>query len=175
MAIENNMARLAHNYANKNLSKSAFIARMRHEIKAAHIQGHLLAAGGRGNVGFVGWGSLGGTIKREYDFLDKFAEHHDPSAGRLRRMSPSYAENRARLYGRTSVKATYQRGLSLSHREAGYTHKRRVGPGDHATCATCRREIDAGWVPMDRKGWQIGHTECRIGDRCGIEYARFTP
>lgn len=164
------MARYARDYANKNMSKQAFVAKMHHELIYIHTNARLLAIGGRGNAGPKDWGTMGRQLRKEFEWVAKFAEYRDGT--RFRHMNPEYAQRRARLYAGTNVKSTYYRGLTDSHMNAGFMYKKRYGPHDDGTCKTCRYEIERGWVSIHEPGWEVGHTECRIGDRCGIKYAK---
>lgn len=160
------MRDIGRRWAEGEISEAQFILDMRREIKRGHIQGMLLSVGGRENATQADYGRAGQRLRQEYQFLREFAAE-------ARDRSPAYVANRAGYYAGSNMgNAMVDAGLASAKR-AGMTQKRRVGPNDQHTCPTCRREIAAGWVDIDRAGWLLGHrgdTECQANDRCLIEY-----
>ena len=162
-AVKESMREHARQLAAGKINAAEFEIRMRGAIKDAHIQARLLAIGGKGNATDADWGAVGSRVKREYKYLSEFSS----SASGL---SEAQLANRASMYGGSAVRDSYASGQLRGHLAAGYTHKRRSGENDGRTCPTCRREIAAGWVPIDTGGWAIGHSECLSNCRCSIEY-----
>lgn len=166
-AIREDMRSLAGRHARGELSRPEFLLGMREQVKGAHIQSQLLAIGGRANAGAGDWGAVGQAVRREYGYLEGFAA--DIASGKL---SEAQIMARAELYANAAVKSTYTEARRRGHQAAGFTHKRRHGPNDGATCSDCADEIAAGWVDIGESGWTIGHTACMANDRCEIEFKR---
>lgn len=140
---------------------------MRREIQNRHMSLTALGAGGRKHLSKADRWEAQKRIAREYEYLQGFTQ--DLAAGKL---SPAQLRNRASLYGQASARDSFHAASRRVHEAAGFQYKSRVGPNDDRTCDTCASEIGDGRVPIDRAGWQIGHTICGPRDRCEILYHR---
>ena len=138
---------------------------MREVVKTTHIQLYLVGKGGPALMTKIDYGKLGASLKKEYKFLDAFAR--DVRDGKL---SPAGISLRCSMYGSASLLADYELGRFYAQKDAGKKEKRRLTSGDSHVCETCRSEAAQGWVPIDKPGWILGQTACRMGDRCGFEY-----
>lgn len=67
--------------ANKQVNLPGWQRAMREEVKQENIRQYILGRGGLEQMTQVDYGSLGGVLKREYAFLDNFAD--DIATGQL--------------------------------------------------------------------------------------------
>lgn len=91
-----------------------WVLAMREAIKETYITQYVLASGGRGQLGPTDWGRLGGLLRVQYGFLQRFAQ--DIVEGRY--SSLEAIQNRAGMYLSSSRQAferaeAARRGLSL--------------------------------------------------------------
>lgn len=89
---------------------------MREEIKALHTNALVISYGGEWNaVPFTEWGRLGGNLRIQYQYLNRYAQQVQSSAlnalsgGKF--YSEKYLEWRSRLYG-GNARASFYRGLA---------------------------------------------------------------
>lgn len=67
--------------ADKQVNLQGWTRAMRTEIKGEFVRQYILGRGGLEQMTQVDYGSIGGVLKREFSFLDKFAD--DIAAGKL--------------------------------------------------------------------------------------------
>lgn len=166
-ASRETMRGIAQRFVDGKMDAAAFEREMRAEVKALHLQGRMMGAGGRDQMTQSEWGKSGYKLRQEYAYLNQFTR--DLEAGR---MTPAGIVDRAGKYAGSSAVDQFEEARRGAMRIAGYTEKRRVSANDSGTCVTCRDEASRGWVPIDEPGWRIGHTACQSRDRCSIEYRK---
>jgi len=167
-SLADEMERHARALAQGKLTAAQFEAAMRRSIKTGYIQGTVLGVGGRDRATKGDWGFVGQQLRSEYGFLRKLV---DEAAG----LSEARLVQRARYYAGSNMANAYVTANIRAAKRDGHNEKRRVGPGDGHSCATCLDEIGRGWVGIDEPGFLLGHrggTECGSNDRCDIETRR---
>ena len=102
----NNIAAMV---ANKTISVSTWEAMMRLEIKNAYIQQYLLGRGGKIQMGFNDYGSIGGMLKEQYAHLSKMAAQM--AAGNLTEAQIAF---RSSMYIKSSNEA-FNRGRARAY------------------------------------------------------------
>jgi len=150
--IERDIAGLAADMAAGEMSTSSWVFGMRGEIKKTYINQYLLAKGGRQNMTQADWGRLGGMLKNQYGYLDKFAQ--DINAGK---MTEAQIKARSQLYINSGRQA-YERGRVAALGMPSLP----AYPGDGSTqCLTncqCHWEIteaETEWLAY----WTLGAAE----------------
>lgn len=133
---------------------------MRDIIRVIHREATILAYGGAQNVTPSVWGYLGSLVKKQYRFLDNFADEiaANPEAwlnGRL--------FIRMEMYGKADFN-TFELMLQRKAQLEGKTEERRVlGVADHCDC--CVEQAAQGWQPIGTLR-DIGDCTCLTNCRC---------
>lgn len=161
------MRETAQRYNDGKIDLATLEREMRSDVRALHLQGRILGAGGRPEMTQSEWGRTGWKLRQEYGYLSGFIR--DVEDGR---MSAAGIVDRASKYAGSSAVDQFEEARRGAMQKAGYSEKRRVAINDEGTCSVCRDEAARGWVPIDEPGFRIGHTQCQSRDRCTIEYRR---
>ena len=157
--------------SNGTVSPAGWNTLFRQEIKEEYIRQYLAGIGGQPQMTPADWGSLGAMLKRQYGFLDDFA--NDIIDGKL---SEAQIRARAQMYIRSAAQA-YERALWKSVAEAGYDEVRWVLDELVENCPDCLAFEAMGWQKMadDPFGGAFpgsGDTICLINCACHLEYRR---
>jgi hypothetical protein len=139
---------------------------MKREIKDEYLRQGVLGKGGRAQMTQADWGSIGGQLKEQYGWLDKFAEQvatGDLSEATIRARSRMYIKSAREAYER--AQATVAKGL-------GYDEEIWVlGIAEH--CDDCVAFSEEGWQPI---GYYPvpgqGQTQCLTNCACHKEYRK---
>lgn len=140
---------------------------MRQEIKEEYIRQALLGRGGRAQMASADWGSIGGQLREQYRYLDRFYEQI--KAGEL---SEAQIRERSAMYVRSGREA-FERGKARAVVEAGYDEELWVVNHALENCEDC--------LAFEAEGWQeIGYfpypgegaTRCLTNCGCHKEYRR---
>jgi len=99
-------ANLASDVANDRLTLPAWEAAMRGQIKNNYLQQYLLGLGGKGQMTFVDYGSVGGMLKEQYGHLSKFAR--EIAGGNL---TEGQIAARAKMYIRSAREANQRANM----------------------------------------------------------------
>jgi len=139
MAAVNN---LADQLASGQINIQQWVLNMRQEIKITYMAEYELGVGGRNMMGFVDFGSVGGQLKNQYEYLNNFA--NDIVQGNL---SQKQIEARSRMYidgGTQSFERARSRSMGLPQLPAY--------PGDGSTI--CRSNCKCHWRIVESElGW----------------------
>lgn len=136
---------------------------MRREMKNIHLWNAAGARGGWAQMSAADFGRLGPAMKRQYQYLERFAvqiEQGLPLDGRFLRRAEMYAE---------AGRGTYHQVDELAHRERGHTQERNILDAGAESCGECEDESSRGWVPIGELV-PIGGRTCKTRCRCFIEY-----
>ena len=144
---------------------NSWVLDFRQRLKTVYIDQYLQARGGRNAMTQEDWGRLGGLLKNQYEYLNRFAD--DIAAGKL---SAKQIAQRGDLYFK-SARQAYERAQEISlgmPRLPAY-------PGDGSTvclsncaCTWDIRETETEWLAT----WTLGPTEhCPDCDRRSREWA----
>lgn len=136
---------------------------MHADLKALHLAIGTVANGGTAQMSQAAYGALGAELKKQYEYLNRFAIQvaagYQPINGTLLSRADLYVE---------AARTTY---ADVLHRQAlvhGQQEARRVlGGAEH--CPGCVAEASKGWVPIGEIR-PIGSQQCRTRCRCSIEY-----
>ena len=142
---------LAAQVSTGQISVQTWTTQMRAAIKEAYTQQYVLARGGINNMTQADWGRLGGALREQYQYLDRFAQ--EITMGRL---SPAQIQSRARLYMNSATQA-FERGKA-----AGKGLVLPAYPGDGST--QCRTNCKCRWDIRETSGayycrWLLGVAE----------------
>ena len=139
---------------------------MRQYLREQYETAMILAKGGRDNITQSDWGYEGSALKKQYQYLDGFANDiaNNPEAwlnGRL--------DARMNLYKESAYTALED----FVHRErenAGYTEERRVLAAVE-NCEDCKDAEKLGWKPIGTLP-AIGDSVCLTNCKCEFEYRK---
>jgi hypothetical protein len=117
------------------------------------------ARGGWAQMSQSDWGYTGALIKRQYQYLDRFALDIQTGKQRL----DGRLLQRARMYGK-AARSSYEQMRRREMVKLGKTEERRLlGPAEH--CPGCLIEADKEWRPIGTLA-PIGSQECRTECKC---------
>jgi len=164
-AASERLARASERLLNGELPLGAWQAEAQQIIKLAHVSAAVLAHGGAEQMTFSRWGTIGPTVRSEYQFLRDFAQQIADGRQPLNGMLTA----RARQYGQ-AARVTFERTYGQDQQQRGYRSERSVlSSAEH--CAQCVGEVGKGWQPIGTLIF-IGQRTCRSLDRCHMEYRR---
>lgn len=127
------IADLSSRLLNGEITKNQWLLDFRQELKNIYINQYALGRGGYNAMTQADWGSLGGQLKRQYEYMQRFSD--DIAAGRL---SQAQIEQRMRLYFNSATQA-YERGKA---RSAGLVLPQYPGDGRTQCRTNCKCEWD---------------------------------
>lgn len=151
-------ANLNERFLDGQITRNTWKNAMREEVKTLHVQAYAAGrSGGWGAVTAQEWGSVGARLRRQYQFLDRFAD--DIVAKDL---SLAQMNQRTGLYGSAS-RASFEAAIAA---EKGVPASALPAtPGDGTTA--CRSNCKCRWAITKRRGsffasWKLGRAEhCR--------------
>lgn len=162
-ASSQEVRRLSESLQTGRLSVADWQVQMAREIKTLHLAAAASARGGWAQMAPSDLGWTGQRIRADYAYLREFAREvasgRQPPDGRLL--------NRADLYAQSARVTARRMETRLALRTGPAQARRRLAAADH--CATCLSEAARGWQPAGTLR-AIGDTQCRVRDRCTIEY-----
>jgi len=135
------------------INLKAWVSRMRDDIKRAYIVQYLAGRGGRGAMTQADWGRIGGLLRTQYLYLNRFAT--DMSVGG---MSPGQIGARAKMYIDSSTQA-FERAKVVGSRGMPALP---AYPGDGTT--QCLSNCKCRWVIKEKADvweatWKLGQAE----------------
>jgi len=161
--IRDEMIDLSRRLQNSEIGLQEWYNGMRDRMKIIHNLDAAIAKGGWAQMTQSDWGAVGAISKRQYQFLNNFAQQikdgTHPLNGRFLVRAGMYAD------------AARGTGEDMKRREAGrngFTEEARVlGRADH--CVDCVRwNVDVlGWQPIGTIP-RIGDSVCRTNCRCNF-------
>lgn len=135
---------LARDLQEGNITTSRWQAEMRDLMRNVHTAAGASAKGGWAQMTPSDWGFIGSELKREYQFLQNFAEQVSnediPLDGRF--------VTRAGLYGE-SARTTYHEVEKRDMFNSGFTEERSILDPAANHCSECLDMADRGWVPVN--------------------------
>lgn len=145
------------------LSLAAWQVAMRDEIKAVHLYAAAAARGGWDRLTPADYGHVGREVRRQYDFLNDFAQ--DIARGLS---VDGRAASRAAMYAE-AARTTYHRVDRMEQRDHnGMTEELSVlHAAEH--CYECVDEADRGWVPIGTC-IDVGSRVCGPRCKCTMSY-----
>jgi len=157
-ASEVQIMEVSMSYLNGEITLSEWQILMERSIKSIHTSSAALAIGGWNQMDYSDWGRTGSMIKKQYWWLDNFA--NDVHIGKQRLGS---FLRRAQLYAQAG-RGTYEEMRRVLAEHHGFIEERRLlAPAEH--CNTCVLEAEKDWQPIGTLR-QIGDSECRTNCLC---------
>ncbi len=152
--------------ANGNLSPQDFISLFREEIKREYIRQYLLGYGGREQMTFSDWGSIGAMLRGQYGYLPGFLD------ALLRgELSEAQVMARARMYI-NGARQAFEAGRGKNAKALAMGEELWVlGTVRTEHCRDCINFAGMGWQPMGtfpRPG--DGSTVCLSNCACSKLY-----
>jgi hypothetical protein len=153
------------------LTPAQFERQMREEMKREYIRNYLLGAGGRGQMGYDDWGSIGGSLSFQYrklaDFVSEIAEG-DLSEAQIRARAEMYLNSARQAFEKAKFKAK---------EAAGYDEMRWVVNPAIENCDGCLEFEAMGWQKIKDQPYGgcrpgTGCTPCLTNCGCLIEYQK---
>lgn len=133
------------------------------EIKTLHVTQATAAKGGKAQMSPADYGRVGAEVKKQYQYLARFAE--DVASGK--QTLDGRAENRARLYGEAG-RGTFEDQRRHLWADKGAIEERRVlHAAEH--CADCVAAAGRGWSPEGALP-RIGASACRTRCKCTFTF-----
>lgn len=146
-------------------TSAEFQAVLAHEIKMAHVTARMIGVGGAEMMDARHFGSTGGLLRKQYDFLDRFGQAIQDG-----KLTEKQITLRSMMYGQAAPRDDFERGRRISHKDAQFDEERRVIQSGKP-CAGCQSEAGRGWYPLG-DGTPIGAHECNGNDKCTFEFRR---
>jgi len=152
--------RLAERLFNREIDINQWRKQMRDNLKRTYTIQYMLGKGGRGNMTQRDWGILGNMLRKQYNYVDKFAK--DLMNGRYTENQSKLVAARQQLYAKSSAQA-YERATAETYGPLQLP----AWPGDGST--QCRSNCLCHWQIVRLKDgiisatWKLGITErhCR--------------
>jgi hypothetical protein len=138
-----------------------FQTRTRDVLKSSYTLSGSVAKGGWRQMTKGDWGKVGAQAKREYGYLNKFAE-----AIKSGKLSDKQIIARARSYA-SSVRAVYEQSSFDNRKEAGGLCRRVLNAKE--SCSECRAAASRGFIEVDEMP-PVGSLLCKSFCRCRIEF-----
>lgn len=150
------------------ITVSQWIAESQQLVKQSQIAAALAAYGGRSNMNAAQWGLVGQQIRVQYAYLRRMAD--DVLSGRQR--LNGRLDARSRQYGQ-AARVIFEAIRARESGSAGLAWERNVRHASES-CAQCRAQSAAGWVPRGTLV-PVGSRTCRSSCRCTIERSATRP
>jgi hypothetical protein len=151
----------------EKINNAEWVIRSGKELKNMHRSLAMIANGGRAEMTPSTWASVGGNLRREFGFLNRFASDLDnmPEGATLTeefvRRAASYADA-----GFSTFSSAERRRLQ----EFGMEQERNIlGASDH--CEQCKAATALGWVAIGTLT-PIGSRTCLSHCRCHYEFRK---
>lgn len=160
-AGQGNIENITQSLIDGDINVTEWRSGMAREIKIMHAASAAAAKGGWAQMSPADWGREGSLVKKQYQWLDNFAQEivsgKQPLDGR--------AMQRARMYAQAG-RGTFEEIRRNEHKTMGYTEERRVlGAAEH--CPGCVEQASLGWQPigtLDPIGAEQCRTFCVVGE-----------
>jgi len=162
-ASGDNITALSQSLLDGNITLAEWRAQMMVQVKTAHTAAAAAARGGWAQMSQSDWGAVGQLIKRQYQYLENFAQEiasgKQKLDGRLLTRAKMYAE---------APRGTFEQIARRMAANKGMTEERRVlGFAEH--CIGCTEQAALGWQPIGTLA-PIGSQECRSHCQCHYEF-----
>jgi hypothetical protein len=136
---------------------------MRDEIKQTQLATEALVRGGWEQMTARDFGRVGARVREQFKYLDGFTRDllndRQTTDGRFIQRAKSYA---------AAARVNFHESQTDQLSELGYSEERNVlHPAEH--CLDCLDQAALGWVPIGTLT-PIGSRQCRVNDRCSVEY-----
>lgn len=165
-ATKADMRRVSTALQNGEISVAEWRGEMMRYVKRVHVAESCAARGGWAQMSQADWGAVGGRIKRQYQYLENFAQ--EIHSGKYAVTGGNFL-NRVDMYA-DAGRGTYERTVTKLMTDRGYTEERNVlGVADH--CPECLAETARGWVPIGTL-IPIGNRICLTNCHCEKEYRK---
>lgn len=166
--LRREMRSVTQRYQRGEISLGEWRVAMQSSVKNTHLFSAALAKGGWGQMTPADFGRVGGIVRVQYQYLERFAvgvaDGKIPTDGRMIR--------RAEMYFETG-RGTYHKVQRDVMSEGGFDQERSVlHPADH--CDECVDEAAKGWQPVGSI-IPIGERTCLGNCHCTMEYRSSTP
>lgn len=132
-------------------------------LKTLHVAMGVAANGGFENCDSADFGYMGSLIKKQYQYLNKFAQ--DIASGK--QALDGTLLSRASLYAQAG-RSVFEDVVGRAAENADCTQERsNLGAADH--CDDCIGEAAKGWSPINTL-IPIGERICKANCRCSMDY-----
>jgi hypothetical protein len=142
---------------------------MMREVKTLHVAQTAAANGGWAQMSQSDWGHTGSLVKKQYAYLENFAQQiqsgEQPLNGRFVVRAEMYGDAGRSSY--EDARRRYQENDNLMEEE-----RRVLAPAEN--CPDCIEYAGLGWQPIGALP-RIGDSQCRVNCQCVFEYRRRGP
>lgn len=162
-ASQSNIEGVTQSLIDGNTTIEQWQVAMEREIRTIHTASGAAARGGWAQMNQSDWGWVGSQVRKQYNWLDKFAADlasgKQPLNGRVM--------TRAKMYAKAG-RGTFEEMQRRMMKVRGKAEERRVlGYAEH--CAGCVEQAAQGWQPIGSLD-PIGAEECFTNCACRFEY-----
>lgn len=165
-----NLLTLANQLQSGAITLAEWQAQMREYLRGEYVLAMELAKNGRNNVTFSDWGFVGSELKKQYQYLDRFAK--DIAENPQKWLSGTMLYERMKLYSDSAYTALADM-IEREMEKAGYTEEKNIlGDADH--CDECLQETAKGWSPIGSL-IPIGDRICIVKCKCTMQYRKQMP
>ena len=162
-----NLDQLAKQLQSGQITLDEWKAEMRDYLRQEYTLAMELAKNGRDNITPSDWGFVGSELKKQYQYLDGFA--NDIAANPDRWLNGTSLQSRMKLYS-DSAYTTLTDMVQREAERAGFTEERnKLGDADH--CDECLEETGRDWQPIGTL-IPIGERICIVKCKCTMEYRK---
>ncbi len=167
---QDRMQNVSTQLAEGNINLAQWQTSMAQEMKVIHVNGAVLAKGGRDQMTQADWGAVGQLTKEQYAFLRNFASDIATGKQRLRNLAGEVNGQflrRADLYAQAGAGTHSQMERRQARQNAEITHERRVLDPRAKHCACCPAQEAKGWRLIGNNDLlPIGACDCATNCRC---------
>lgn len=143
---------------NEKITLREWEKRFAESLKESHIRMSALGAGGKDRLTNSHFGSIGGILRQEYRYLNRFAKQIKKG-----NFSEKYILNRASLYA-NSTRRSFYKGEQIARAIAGVKYARRILDPQAQHCVECPMYSTPGYVPIEEI--VPPGQACRCGGKC---------
>ena len=151
-----------------DISISSWTVTMSKLVKDVHTLSGVTAQGGWNQFGISDWQYMGSIIKKQHNYLNRFASELE--SGQLLLNARAFV--RADAYMRSSY-LTFEEMRRRNAQNSGVKNEERRILGGENPCSDCLSYADEGWQAISTLP-SLGQSECIFNCRCHFEF-RFNP
>lgn len=133
------------------------------DVKAVQLYGAASAKGGWAQLTQADFGRVGAHVKRQYEYLSRFAQQiasgEQPLDGVFLARADMYGQAGRAIHHETERREMEIRGMNQERNV--------LGVADH--CVECLEETRRGWVPIGTLR-PVGQRVCTTRCKCSIQY-----
>jgi hypothetical protein len=156
---------LARQLNNGTIGVQQWQASMETAVRDLHLGATAAGKGGFGQMTQRDYGLAGIRIRRQYEFIEKFARDIE-----ARRITTGRTVWRSELYAK-AARGTYENARREGAIAAGFDQGRRILNKNGEHCKDCVEEAAKGWQPIGEMR-RLGDSVCKAACTCGQRFRK---